>query len=344
MWELSRQNNGNQVNSMDFAEITREIESLVSGTFSLWDGGWVEFSWPAYYFNHTKRVEALSLAIGAEEGADQDTLRLAALLHDVTKRYDGQILKDASGNRILDEYGFWKNEICRPNGDGGNFVTDRYDSLDLYGTLHSLSGEAIARELLARHGLPPALCAEVGTVIRAHVKPTQHDENLYAAAGSRALYDADTIDANVGLVAFFRNIHIRAHYAALKGEKLDLREYVDTIPPWLTMKRDFLPKLMTETGLRIAEGRLQRVHDLHAELRGEREDYALNIEYGLLGMLAYFAENNELPDMVEQLRHLREVWLPRRRAEVGRRPGRQAALDRVGVFIGDLDAEARAIA
>ena len=93
---------------MDDEAILQELEELVRATFLLWEEKWVGFSWRHYYFNHTQRVRALSLEIGRREHADLRKLEYAALLHDITKRYDGKIVSDKDGNRILDENGFWR--------------------------------------------------------------------------------------------------------------------------------------------------------------------------------------------------------------------------------------------
>ena len=99
----------------DDARILKEIEELVQETFLLWDEKRVGFSWRYYFFNHTQRVRMLSLSIGRKEGADLRKLEYAALMHDITKRYDGNFLTDKDGKRVVDEHGFWKNEMLPPN-------------------------------------------------------------------------------------------------------------------------------------------------------------------------------------------------------------------------------------
>ena len=75
---------------IDEVEILQKLIQLVKETFLLWNERWLGFSWRHYFFNHTQRVRALSLKIGRKENADLKKLEYAAILHDVTKRYDGK--------------------------------------------------------------------------------------------------------------------------------------------------------------------------------------------------------------------------------------------------------------
>src|SRR5688572_19449034 len=65
-----------------------QVEALVRETFELWDVVRVGFSWRHYYLNHTYRIRNLSVQMAAAEGGDPDLLEMAAILHDITKRYD----------------------------------------------------------------------------------------------------------------------------------------------------------------------------------------------------------------------------------------------------------------
>ena len=119
-------------------EILDRLNELVKETFLLWDEDWVDFSWRYYYFEHTQRVRALSLEIGRHEDADLRKLEYAAILHDITKRYDGKILRDSQGRRILDENGLWRNELLMPKRE--NIVTKLYREFDQFHKLHNVSG------------------------------------------------------------------------------------------------------------------------------------------------------------------------------------------------------------
>ena len=117
----------------DHRTILQELAQLVHGTFSLWREYWVGFSWRNYYFNHTQRVQALSRTLGMKEGANLTALDFAAVLHDITKRYDGEIILDSQGQRALDTDGFWHNELLLPQKE--NTVTLLYRQHNLF---HSL--------------------------------------------------------------------------------------------------------------------------------------------------------------------------------------------------------------
>src|SRR5260370_25937304 len=130
-----------------------EVEAVVLETFELWDVVRVGFSWRNYYLNHTYRIRNLSVQMAAAEGADADLLEMAAILHDITKRYDGSILTGPDGKRVLDEEGFWRNEMVMP--DRSNWVTKLYDELELEGMIHHVNGAVITNSVLDQHGFEP---------------------------------------------------------------------------------------------------------------------------------------------------------------------------------------------
>ena len=126
----------------DHGEIPAELERLVAATYQLWTAEWVGFTWRNYTFEHVQRVRGLARTLAESEGGDRLVLTYAALLHDITKGYDGEIVTTTDGQRHLDENGFWRNDFLLP--DGQNEVTRIYDELDLAGTLHNESGAKIA--------------------------------------------------------------------------------------------------------------------------------------------------------------------------------------------------------
>ena len=172
--------------------VLSELEGLVRETYTLWDEEWVGFSWRNYTYDHVQRVRALARTIGAEEGADDRVLNFAGLLHDITKAYDGEIITDEQGNRVLDENGFWQNETLAPARE--NVVTEVYDRLALAGQLHNVSGAHMADWLLSERGYSADFRVAVGAAIEAHLLA---DDS--ATVEGRSLYDADTIDANIGM-------------------------------------------------------------------------------------------------------------------------------------------------
>ena len=302
----------------DDARILQELEDLVQETFMLWDEKRVGFSWRYYFFNHTQRVRRLSISIGQQENADLRKLEYAALLHDITKRYDGKILTDGDGRRVIDKDGFWKNEVLLPNPAKKNVVTELYQRHNLAGSLHNVSGAFIAGELLRRYGFPDDFCKDVGSIVLAHLKPNgaskekmEHFENNLEG---RILYEADTIDANLGLVAFFRNIGIHTYSMIQRTGSADLKEYVMSLPRWLNMKEDFLPRMQTRTGLRIGKARLDRVRFVWNQIETEMKDFELNEKYGVLGVVKYFMNHCEDPNLTEEMAYLKDQWLPERRA------------------------------
>ena len=290
--------------AVDDAVIVRELTDLVRETFLLWDEIWVGFSWQHYFFNHTQRVRALCRAIGSQEGEDLRKLEYAALLHDITKRYDGNILLDSQGKRVLDENGFWLNELLSPKRE--NVVTRLYHAHNQVHTLHNVSGAFIAHQVLTSYGLPPAFCASIAAIIRSHLRPNSYqDESSEDCLEKTILYEADTIDANVGLTAFYRNIHIRTHRASLQPTDAAVHQYVSTLAPWIDQKAAFLDQIATTTGRLIAQRRVERMKEVHAQLLDELHNHLpASLEWGLLGVIKSIMRQNSDPDLEQELNQL----------------------------------------
>lgn len=253
---------------MSYEDLLRDLETLLRDTYALWDEGWVTFNWRNYTYDHVQRVRGLAVTLCRAEGGDPAVAELAALLHDVTKAYDGEYLTGPDGKRLVDEHGYWRNEVRRP--PRSNAVTELYDRLGLAGQLHNESGATLADHLLRERGVDAATCDRVATVIRDHLVPAAD-----VCIESRCLYDADTIDANIGLPAFVRNIYINLHFydgrKAPEAPGIDtvlaatplsfLRPYItENLPNWSAGKRrDFVPKLLTAAAVPLCEARLERL-------------------------------------------------------------------------------------
>lgn len=315
-------------------EALEKVEGIVRETFSMWDDRWQGFSWPNYYWNHTVRVRNLCLRMAEREGGDPIVLAFAATLHDITKRFDGRVLRDEEGNRVADEKGIWVMELVMPARE--NEVIRIYKEKNLFGTPHSLSGAEVAGEVLRMAGLDEELIEPIKLAIEAHIRPPKADEEeierLYGRVESRILHDADMIDANLGYTAFFRNVMIRAHYAREEGEEFDLRRYVEGLEGWVDSKEPFLERLLTGTGREIGGERQRRNRELAELLKAELEDFELNERFGLLGVVRLLAENCENPDMFELLDRLERMWMPKREGEA-KDKGSKEALERVRRFV-----------
>ncbi len=316
----------------DDRRILGELEELMRETFMLWDEKRVGFSWRHYYLNHTQRVRMLSLSIGKHEGADLRKLEYAALMHDITKRYDGKILTDKDGKRVLDADGFWQNEMLPPNPNKSNIVTQLYTEHDQERKVHNESGALIAGMILRDYGLPEDFCDGVSSVILTHLKPGESNpekmrrfnENLEG----RILYEADTMDSNLGLVAFFRNIGIHTYSMLQRDGKAELRKYIEGIPRWLNMKEDFLPRMQTDTGRQRGEERQKRNWEMWSLIEREKEDFELNEKYGILGIVKYLMGCCDDPNMQEQMDHVENEWLPERKAMLSSENSRRKDAER----------------
>jgi len=296
--------------------VLAELDAIMRSTFQLWDQEWVGFSWRNYTYDHVRRVRNLAMSLGAEEGADTRVIDFAAVLHDITKSYDGEIIMKDS-KRVLDANGFWQNEFLEPRRR--NAVTDWYNRLDLRGQLHNVSGAAIADALLEERGYPGDFRKHVAEVIRTHLMVKG-----WSSLEGRCLYDADTIDANIGHPAFFRNVHISMRNMERqfhqRGESVDdflhhnMRQHLDQyvkekLPPWISGKyKDFVPKMTTEAGRQRALDRIGRLEETVAGMTNELDNYDEEIEHGRLAVLVYFIRHRKNPALSEQFPELHARW------------------------------------
>ncbi|NLE44928.1 MAG: HD domain-containing protein [Chloroflexi bacterium] len=301
-----------------FAALSGDLECLLRETYRLWDPGWVSFTWRGYTYDHVQRVRRLATHLCVIEGGDARVIELAALLHDITKLFDGEIIIDANGARVVDEAGFWRNHIRRP--DRQNKVTALYDRLNLTGKLHSESGAAIARELLRERGFDEASCERVAETIRHHLRPPSN-----APLESLCLFDADTIDANIGMPSFIRNIYIHLHMYDVRRSpeappvaqvlRETPRDYLEPyiterLPTWAAGKqKDFVPRLRTESGRSIALARLERLEYLFSHLARELTAGEPMDERNCLGAVVHLMSSGEDPSISDETAHLADGWL-----------------------------------
>lgn len=324
---------------MDDVEVLAELEDLMVSTYALWDEDWVGFSWRNYTADHVRRVRALSRTLALREGADARALDFATLLHDITKSYDGEILlKD--GQRVLDEHGFWLNEFLAPAR--ANLVTQLYDEMEMRGTVHHDSGARIASRLLFERGYPATFCAHVAEIIRSHLKVTEE-----SSVEGKIIYDADTIDSNIGLPALYRNLMINLRgrdkqaqaegkpdaTAALESDpEAFLRPWIlERLPGWVGNKdRDFVSRMSTESARQLAGARIERLGVLVDQLAHELGDFERNLQHGRLAVLWYFTRHRAGARLSTQITHLQTIWLDE-----------HEATDDARAFVAALDEEAR---
>jgi hypothetical protein len=186
--------------------------------------------------------------------------------------------------------------------------------------LHHESGAAVATELLRARGVAKPLVVGAATAIREHLLPTAE-----ASLEGRCLYDADTIDANIGLPAFVRNIYINLHFhdmrrkpeaptldTLLRDAPLDfLRPYVtENLPRWAEGKlRDFPPKLMTRAGRELSLARMERLNTTFRSLADELADYATNSHQGSLAAMLHYMRHHDEPSIAAETNYLAQGWL-----------------------------------
>jgi hypothetical protein len=296
-----------------------QITRLVEDTFGLWNYKRMGFSWESYYLNHTLRVKNLGVNMAVVEGADARLMEYAGILHDITKRYDGKILKTDDGKNVVNEQGFWLNEMVAPNA-GENWVTQLYHELNLWGMVHHESGAVLTERILAKFGVPDGERQLIAKIVRGHLKasnlsPDDFDD-LYREPEVRLLYDADTIDPNLGMTAFYRNIQIHMGGVHARGEEPDVKAYVERLPKWVAMKESFIGHMLSETGKDVAVERYRRNVEITDALQAELNDFDLNAQYGMIGAVRFLKTDAESPSMHRHVSQLRAEWLPAREREL----------------------------
>ena len=333
---------------MDYSQVLKELEDLVTETYSLWDHNRVGFQWRHYTWNHTMRVRAMSMALGKREGGDITKLEVAGTLHDVTKRYDGEILTDENGKRVVNADGLWLNEPLTPSRE--NIVTRLYNEDNLRGKVHHESGAAITEKILLMYDFDRDFVDAVSSIVLAHLKPMnltpERFDVLYKNIENQILYDADTMDPNVGYTAFFRNVHIHSHFAIKRSGGFNLEAYVQALPRWIDSKQAFVEGLLTESARDVAHARQDRNRQLFGQITTELGDMPTNRKYGLLGVIEYFVSDTADPHFANQLSHLRTHWIPERQKWIAEeettqsaRDSAQTALNRVTNFTDLLERE-----
>jgi putative nucleotidyltransferase with HDIG domain len=326
---------------MTIDDLVRDLRKLAAETYLLWEPGWVTFNWREYTYDHVERAVALASGLAGPESADADIVRLAALLHDITKSYDGDYVTDDAGQRVVDGNGNWHNLLRPPVGQ--NKVTALFDALSLSGQMHNESGAAVASELLRQYGLDDSTRLRVMATIRDHLAPPAD-----APAESLCLYDADTIDANIGLPAFVRNMYINLHFFELRNPgacaldetlrkaPLDyLRPYVtEKLKPWAQGKmRDFVPKLRTASARQLALARLGRLDKTFSDLAAELDEPVPPLHQGRLAVVLHYMRHREGASIAAETRYLSSEWL----TQDGVTPGARALVAAVARECAGLD-------
>ena len=333
---------------MDYQKTLAELENLVLETYGLWDHNRVGFQWRHYTWNHTKRVRAMGMELGGKVGGDIQKLEVAGTLHDITKRYDGEILHDKDGKRVTSSQGFWLNEKIKPARQ--NVITELYEQYDLYETVHHDSGATISEKILVDFGFDTEFVEAVRSIVFAHLKPINMNHSdfdiLYKNIENQILYDADTMDPNVGYTSFFRNIHIHAHFAIQRNGKFELESYVEGLTGFVDSKDSFVDQLLTDVAIEVATNRQARTRQLATEMNLELDNLEINRQYGLLGVIEFFVSEVEDPDFAYQLNYLQKEWIPKRRKWIAdRKMSRQErndaelAVGRVVSFTDNLESE-----
>jgi hypothetical protein len=145
---------------------------------------------------------------------------------------------------------------------------------------------------------------------------------------SRCLYDADTIDANIGLPAFVRNIYINLHFydgrKAPEAPGIDevlasapisfLRPYItENLPNWSAGKRrDFVPKLLTAAAVPLCEARLERLERYWRAFAADLaryDDAATAAHHVCLDVMLHYMTHRDDPCISAETEYLATDWI-----------------------------------
>lgn len=189
-------------------------------------------------WDHTLRVLANARALAAQEGADEQVVRCAALLHDIGR-----------ADEITS-----KGHMC-----------------------HAETGAAQAKDILKEAGFTePLFVSHVTACIRTHRYRTRNGEQP-ATLEAEIIYDADKLDA-LGAIGIGRAFHFAGRIGARvhnsRTEALDSEAYglQDSAYREYLVKLSALPEnMLTRTGKALAEDRAAFMKDFFDRLEKETE-------------------------------------------------------------------------
>lgn len=165
-----------------------------------------------------------------------------------------------------------------------------HDIAKAEGREHATIGAEQAVEVLAGLDAPAELVEPVRFAIATH----SGDNTTEHPAENRVLGDADLIDANLGLVATWRFITIRA------GRESTLQDTIDGMIEWLPKKDELMSLLRSEAGLAVARERSATMHQACAGIRAAFE----NGSGDLRGLVEYVASAYHRASLMEQVEAL----------------------------------------
>jgi hypothetical protein len=71
--------------------------------------------------------------------------------------------------------------------------------------------------------------------------------------------------------------------------------------------------MATGTGVQIARERYERMIEFSSQIIEELEnDSSISMEYGILGIIKYFMDCNQDPNLQEEMNYLNTRWIPQR--------------------------------
>ena len=173
---------------------------------------------------------------------------------------------------------------------------------------HARIGAAETRGILAGLAVAPGLVDRVYNAIGCH----SGDNTAESPVENRCLGDADLIDANFGLVAFWRFITIRSGYDT------PVCDTVRSMEEWLPKKDELLGMLLTRSGREIARQRAQRGWAFWEELKRDRHAPPANGEYRLTDVIQHIHSARGGSYLEQQLGELEQITQTRQHTRVVR--------------------------
>ena len=246
---------------------------------------WYPASDPVHGFDHVLRVYHLAERLAQIEGADLETVRAAALLHDIES---GEWRVESGRGKV--DSGQWtvgsESASQRPvsaTADPGTVsefaneqINNQQPAINNQRMTHHLSSAEFAAQVLRAEGWPDERIAAVQHCIRAHRFRDRQEPP--ATLEAQVLFDADKLDA-IGAIGVARAIGFAVQagqpaYASPSAQFLETGELQPGEPhsayhEYLFKLRKIKERMLTASGRKLAEERHQVMAEFFERLAQE---------------------------------------------------------------------------
>jgi hypothetical protein len=171
----------------------------------MWHEAWVGLTWRFYRYERMRRVRAHVGTVGSVEGAEPRVVAPVAALGDVTESCGSEMLAGPDGKCMPARTGFGE---VHPQCRRGCMLDRNLRRVWSDWRVYHMSGGAVTQVLLEVRVFSGAIADEVKQTMIDHLIDTRE-----RSVAGKCLCDDDTLGANVGFPALFRqhsNVPVRA--------------------------------------------------------------------------------------------------------------------------------------